>query len=199
MTKIERPALPGAARLDSRWSWATGSARTWKSTRRSSGVAGRRLPEPRLREPPAARPAAPALDQLFATGPQPAAFAGDLPAVGWLDQGRIAMPGAADRQRPGGKPCRSPGWATPKVNWSRAIGFWYYIFGEGPAGAVRPAAADHQPEQPRTDDPRLGHDRRGLLPRRQRPRRRGPPRFRRTLLAALEPILPEDRAEYFIP
>ena len=81
----------------------------------------------------------------------------------------------------------------------QGIGFWYYIFGEGklehyvrdsrsPAGAAtagRPAARA---------------DRRGLLPGRERPRRcRCSKTFAAALLAALEPILPEDRAEYFIP
>ena len=72
---------------------------------------------------------------------------------------------------------RSPGWATRKVNWSRGSGFgttsseragWSTTSGacRSPAGAAtggRPAARD---------------DRRGLLPRRQRPGRRGPQRLR---------------------
>ena len=58
------------------------------------------------------------------------------------------------------------------------------------AGELRPATADHQPEQPRTDDARLVDDRRVFYPGEHDPDGEALRDFAQALLIALEPILP---------
>ncbi len=50
------------------------------------------------------------------------------------------------------------------------VGFWYYIFGEGKLENFVRQLAHHQPQQSRTNNPRVIDDRRDLLSRRRRSR-----------------------------
>ena len=113
-----------------------------------------RLPQPGLREPQAARAAALLWINYSRHGHEPAALAGDLPAVGGLDQGRVADAGSSTIAAPAARPLPVTRLGYAQGELVQGVGFWYYIFGEGQAGALRPRPADHQPEQPRTDDPR---------------------------------------------
>ncbi len=99
-----------------------------------------------------------------------------LPSHGWTKVESMTRGPADRRPRRQGRR-RSAGWPMRKVNWSRRSGSGTTSSGKAGSSAGS-GPADHQPEQPRTDDPGLGPDGRGLLDERGRPRFAGLPRLR---------------------
>ena len=139
-----------------------------------------------------------ALDQLLREGDQPAAHAGDLPAVGGLDQDRIADQ-VLEIAAPDGKAVRITRLGYGRGELVEHVGFWYYIFGEGKLeNFVR--------QLPITSRSSHGRTTRGssmtveiFCPGDHDPDGEALGDFARALLASLEPILPVDRAEYHVP
>ena len=170
----------------------------WVGARRADrpgdprGVAGRRPPEPRLRghRGPRGGPSGSG-STTRSTGlnlrhsPEVC-----LPSGGWtkVESQCQVMPIAP---RAGATLPADRGWRTRKVNWSRGSGSGTTSSAKGGLERLRPDPADHQPEQPRPDDPRLGPDRRGVLPGEPtptaRPWRTSPPPWS----PPSEPILPD--------
>ena len=121
-----------------------------------------------------------------------------LPSGGWnkIESQTRVLDGPVARAA---RTCRSPAWATAKVNWSKHVGFWYYIFGEGKLeNFVR--------QLPITSRSSHGRTTRGssmtveiFYPGEHDPDGEALRDFAQALLTALEPILPADRAEYHVP
>ena len=120
-----------------------------------------------------------------------------LPSGGWTSvESECRVLTLSDAPAP---PVRISRLAYTKEELVQVIGFWYYIFGEGTLEKyVRTLPITSRSSHGRTTRgssmtveifaPGDGDARDTLLKD-----------FSRSLLEALEPILPEDRAEYFIP
>ena len=139
-----------------------------------------------------------ALDQLLARGNQPAAHARDLLTLGRMDQGRVADSRAQDQPR------RRTAIPVTRLGYTRGdlvehVGFWYYIFGEG-------KLENYVRRLPITSRSAYGQATRGssmtvetFYPGENDPEGEVLQEFAQQLLRALDPILPVDRANYYIP
>jgi hypothetical protein len=141
-------------------------------------VAGRRLAERVYEDRPARGGGSSLWINYSRTGPEHAALPRGLPAVGGAGRGRVSdrvIEVATPRGR--SLPVTRLGYAQGEL--LRGSGF-----GTTSSRRARRALgadpADHQPEQPRADDPGIGPDGRGLLPGEDDPRgspsRTSPPR-----------------------
>jgi EpsI family protein len=120
-----------------------------------------------------------------------------LPSGGWTkveSQSRVI-----EIPRPGGARLPITRLAYAKGELVQSVGFWYYIFGEG--------RLEHYVRSlPITSRSSHGRTTRGsgltveiFCPGESDPDGAALHEFAQALLAALEPILPENRAQYFIP
>jgi EpsI family protein len=120
-----------------------------------------------------------------------------LPSGGWTkveSQCRVI-----ELTPPGGEPTPITRLAYAQGELVQTIGFWYYIFGEG--------RLEHFVRRlPITSQSSHGRATRGsgltveiFCPGESDPDGASLQEFAQALLAALEPILPENRAQYFVP
>ena len=171
LTKIERPPLR-ARSPRSPWSWATGWATTSRCRPRVVREgAGRRIPESRVREPDHARACGFRLWINYSQYGNNLRHSPEicLPSGGWKKVESECRVLSVRTAR--GKTLTLTRLGYAQGESGSGGRFLVLHLRRGAAGALRPAAADYQPEQPRADDPRVGHDRRGFLPRRERPGR----------------------------
>jgi hypothetical protein len=120
-----------------------------------------------------------------------------LPSGGWTKiESRTRV---LKVERPGGAPMRISKLGYGQSDLVQDIGFWYYIFGEGPFEHF----ARSLPIASRSSH---GRTTRGsgltvevFYPGQSDPGAEAFPEFAAELLDALEPLLPEDRASYHIP
>jgi len=120
-----------------------------------------------------------------------------LPSGGWtkVESECAVIP----IERPGGTPLPITRLGYAQGELVQGVGFWYYIFGEG--------RLEHLVRGlPITSRSSHGRTTRGsgmtvevFCPGDSDPEGEALKDFARSLLAALEPLLPENRAEYFIP
>ena len=200
LNQTDRPPLRQSAGLDSAGHWQTGSARTSRSTPRSSSEP--RPPSISTGPTRAASSRACAFasgSTILAHGNQPAAHAGDLPSVRRLDQDRVADSRAHGARSDRTGRSRSRGWVTGEVNWSSTSD-------SGTTSSEKGSWRTTCGSLPITSRSSHGRTTRGssmtvevFYPGDNDPEGEALREFARELVKALEPILPLERAVYHVP
>lgn len=197
-TATERPVLEEVAEDATHDPWRLDRPGCGDGRGDPPADAGRRFPQSGIQESPASRMLVEIVDQLFLDGAQPASFARSLLAVGGLGEERVQSV-VKQVARPGGNPTRIMCLGYSQGDMVQGVGFWYYIFGEGSVERyVRQLPITSRSSHGRTTrGSGLTVEVFGLVS--TDPDGEALVEFASALLDELEPLLPLDRAPYFLP